>query len=96
MLDRCLKFSDRPSFARFLVLMSPNVPKSFLARYYKSWFWAERYAIAQNPNTDNDIRQQLTQDPNIIVRAAARDLGAKIAPFAHQLIINGFTLSWGQ
>lgn len=61
--------------------MSPNTPKSFLARYYKSWFWVERYAIAQNPNTDSNIRQQLTQDPNIFVRSAARDLGTKIAPF---------------
>ncbi|MEH2213581.1 variant leucine-rich repeat-containing protein [Nostoc sp.] len=72
-LDRCLKFPDRPSFSRFLVLMNPHIPSSFLARYYKSWFWPERYAIAQNPNTDRDICQQLTQDPNRIVRAAARD-----------------------
>lgn len=73
LFDRCLKFPDRPSFSRFLVLMNPHIPSSFLARYYKSWFWAERYAIAQNPNTDRDICQQLTQDPNSIVRAAARD-----------------------
>ena len=72
-LDRCLKLPDRPSFSRFLVLMNPHIPSSFLARYYKSWFWPERYAIAQNPNTDRDICQQLTQDPNRIVRAAARD-----------------------
>ncbi|MEA5550767.1 hypothetical protein VB713_07220 [Anabaena cylindrica UHCC 0172] len=72
-LDRCLKFPERPSFSRFLVLMNPRIPSSFLARYYRSWFWPERYAIAQNPNTDPDIRQQLTQDPNRIVRAAARD-----------------------
>ncbi|MDZ7966455.1 MAG: hypothetical protein RM368_16005 [Nostoc sp. DedSLP03] len=72
-LDRCLKFPDRPSFSRFLVLMNPHIPSSFLARYYKSWFWPERYAIAQNPNTHRDICQQLTQDPNSIVRAAARD-----------------------
>ncbi|MEH2176380.1 hypothetical protein [Nostoc sp.] len=72
-LDRCLKFPDRPSFSRFLILMNPHIPSSFLARYYKSWFWPERYAIAQNPNTDRDICQQLTQDPNRIVRAAARD-----------------------
>ncbi|MEH1934639.1 MAG: hypothetical protein V7L14_13150 [Nostoc sp.] len=72
-LDRCLKFPDRPSFSRFLVLMNPHIPSSFLARYYKSWFWPERYAIAQNPNTHRDICQQLTQDANSIVRAAARD-----------------------
>ncbi|MEH1943243.1 MAG: hypothetical protein V7L01_23900 [Nostoc sp.] len=72
-LDRCLKFPNRPSFSRFLVLMNPHIPSSFLARYYKSWFWPERYAIAQNPNTHRDICQQLTQDPNSIVRAAARD-----------------------
>ncbi|WP_461927323.1 hypothetical protein [Nostoc sp.] len=53
--------------------MNPHIPSSFLARYYKSWFWPERYAIAQNPNTHRDICQQLTQDPNRIVRAAARD-----------------------
>ncbi|MEH2361962.1 variant leucine-rich repeat-containing protein [Nostoc sp.] len=72
-LDRCLKFPDRPSFSRFLVLMNPHIPSSFLGRYYKSWFWPERYAIAQNPNTERDICQQLTQDANSIVRAAARD-----------------------
>ncbi len=60
--------------------MSPNTPKSFLARYYKSWFWVERYAIAQNPNTDSNIRQQLTQDPNILVRATARDRANKPPP----------------
>jgi|GEM_PF-5783795 len=74
LLDRCLKFPDKPSFARFLVLMNPHIPNSFLARYYKSWFWPERYAIAQNPNTDKEIRQQLTQDPNKIVRAAASSI----------------------
>ncbi len=73
-LDRCLKFPHRSSFSRFLLLMNPNIPKNFLARHYKSWFWAERYAIAQNPNTDIDILQQLTQDPNRIVRVAAQDI----------------------
>jgi len=78
LLDRCLKFPDKPSFARFLVLMNPHIPNSFLARYYKSWFWPERYAIAQNPNTDKEIRQQLTQDPNRIVRAAASSISTLI------------------
>ena len=73
-LYRCLKFPAQPSFARFLILMNPQIHSSFLARYYKSWFWPERYAIAQNPNTDRTIRQQLAQDPNRIVRAAAREL----------------------
>ncbi|MHC5936826.1 hypothetical protein [Nostoc sp.] len=72
-LARCLKFPARPSFSRFLVLMNPDIPSSFLARYYKSWFCPERYAIAQNPNTERDICQQLTQDANSIVRAAAWD-----------------------
>lgn len=71
-LDRCLKSPDQASFARFLLLMNPHMPSSFLARYYKSWFWAERYAIAQNPNTDRNICQQLAQDPNCLVRAAAQ------------------------
>lgn len=71
-LDRCLKFPDQPSFSRFLLLMNLHIPSSFLARYYKSWFWAERYAIAQNPNTDRNICQQLAQDPNCLVRAAAQ------------------------
>ena len=78
LLDRCLKFPDKPSFARFLVLMNPHIPNLFLARYYKSWFWPERYAIAQNPNTDKEIRQQLTQDPNRIVRAAASSISTLI------------------
>ena len=71
-LDRCLKYPDRPSYARFLVLMNPNISSKFLARYYKSWFWIERYAIAQNPNTDTEIRQYLANDCNCLVRAAAR------------------------
>ena len=71
-LDRCLKYPYRPSYARFLVLMNPDISSKFLARYYKSWFWIERYAIAQNPNTDTEIRQYLANDCNCLVRAAAR------------------------
>ncbi len=70
-LDQCLKYPDRASFSRFLVLMNPHIPSSFLAKYYKSWFWAERYAIAQNLSSDHNILRQLTQDSNRIVRAAA-------------------------
>ncbi|MGL5873285.1 MAG: hypothetical protein ACRC2R_13120 [Xenococcaceae cyanobacterium] len=77
-LDRCLKFPDRPSFARFLILMNPCTSATFLGRYYRSWYWIERYAIAQNINTDRQILQQLIDDPNSIVRAAARDMLSNI------------------
>ena len=73
-LDRLLKYPDRPSYVRLLVLMNPHISSKFLARDYKSWYWIERYAIAPNPNTPEKIRQYLTQDCNYIVRAAARDM----------------------
>jgi hypothetical protein len=73
-LEKCLKFPERPSFSRFLLLMNPRIPTSFLSKNYQSWYWMERYAIAQNPNTDIAIRQLLTRDPNIIVRAAAKSI----------------------
>jgi hypothetical protein len=73
-IEKCLKYPEKPSFSRFLLLMNPEMPTSFLSRHYKSWSWMERYAIAQNPNTGKEIRQLLNQDPNIIVRAAARNM----------------------
>jgi hypothetical protein len=82
-LEQCLKYPDQPSFSRFLVLMNPHIPSSFLAKHYKSWYWAERYAIAQNFSSDRNILQQLTQDSNCIVRATACETLNLTTAFMH-------------
>ncbi|KAF3888683.1 MULTISPECIES: HEAT repeat domain-containing protein [Nostocales] len=64
--------SDEPPLTRFLVFLHPLAPSSLLMRNFRSLFWHERYAIAQNPNTPTTIRQQLAQDSNCLVRAAAK------------------------
>lgn len=64
--------SDRLTFARLFVLLHPMAPKALLAKHFRSWYWLERYAIAQNPRTPTEILQQLVQDANRIVRATAK------------------------
>ncbi|GAA6614854.1 hypothetical protein [Scytonema sp. NUACC26] len=63
---------DEPYFTRFVVFLHPLAPSSLLTKNHRSLSWQERYAIAQNPNTPTAIRQQLTQDSNCVVRAAAK------------------------
>ncbi|MUG98516.1 hypothetical protein F7734_41975 [Scytonema sp. UIC 10036] len=63
---------DEPSFTRFVIFLHPFAPSSLLTKYFRSWAWQERYAIAQNPNTLTAIRQQLARDSNCLVRAAAK------------------------
>lgn len=63
---------NRPSLIRLLLLLDRDIEKAFLIKYYDSVCWLERYAIAQNTNTPETIRQRLAQDGNRIVRAAAK------------------------
>ena len=60
------------AFVRFVTLMHPLTPVDTIAQGYQSLFWQERYAIADNPSTPAEIRQQLANDGNRIVRATAK------------------------
>ncbi len=62
--------SDVP-FVRFVSLLHPLTPKEILENGANSISWIERYAVADNTNTPTEIKQQLTQDSNQIVRAVA-------------------------
>lgn len=65
--------SSTPSFSRLIVLLHSQAPTELLAKKFRSFWWLERYAIAQNPNTSPDTLKFLAQDGNMIVRAAAKD-----------------------
>ncbi|GGA06788.1 hypothetical protein [Okeania sp. KiyG1] len=60
------------AFVRFVTLMHPLTPVDSITEGCQSLFWQERYAIAENPSTLGEIRQQLTNDSNRIVRATAK------------------------
>ncbi len=59
-------------FVRFVSLMHPLTPIPSLNQGSQSLFWLERYAVANNPATPVEILQQLAQDSNRVVRAAAK------------------------
>lgn len=76
-LSEILKIYSNKSqlnIVRLLVLLHPQVSEKILIKHSRSLFWLERYAIAINPNTPHNIRQQLSQDSNSIVRAAITSL----------------------
>lgn len=60
------------SLSRVFALLHPLAPTHLLIKNYRSSYWLERYAIAQNPSTPNYILEFLMQDANRIVRAAAK------------------------
>ncbi|MBW4602403.1 MAG: hypothetical protein KME29_23270 [Calothrix sp. FI2-JRJ7] len=60
------------SLSRLFALLHPLAPTYLLIKNYRSSYWLERYAIAQNPSTPNYILEFLMQDANRIVRAAAK------------------------
>lgn len=61
------------AFVKFVSWLHPLTPTEILEAGANSVSWLERYAVADNPNTPTEIKQQLTQDSNQIVRAVARD-----------------------
>ncbi len=63
---------SKNAFVRFITLMNPQTPVDVLTQAAQSESWLERYAVADNSATLEQIRQQLTQDSNRIVRAAAK------------------------
>lgn len=63
--------SSRP-FVRFVALMHPLTPAEALRQGSESISWLERYAVANNPATPPEIRQQLAEDSNRIVRATGK------------------------
>jgi hypothetical protein len=56
-------------FVRLITLRHPLTPIDILEQGMRSSEWFDRYAVADNPTTPSQIRQQLTQDSNQIVRA---------------------------
>jgi len=70
--NRCAKlYLDRPSLNRLIFFFSPHADRETLARHSNSISWIERCAIAQNPNTPQNIIRYLAKDGNKVVRAAA-------------------------
>jgi hypothetical protein len=59
------------AFVRFVTLLHPLAPGEVLMQGAQSASWLERYAVADNPATTAEIRQQLALDSNRIVRAVA-------------------------
>ncbi|BDA69925.1 hypothetical protein CAL7716_040910 [Calothrix sp. PCC 7716] len=59
------------AFVRFITLLHPLTPQDILNQGAESASWLERYAVADNPATSTQIKQQLTEDSNRIVRATA-------------------------
>ncbi|MEH2026489.1 HEAT repeat domain-containing protein [Nostoc sp.] len=64
--------SSENAFVRLVTLLHPQTHHEVLTQGAQSASWLERYAVADNPATPSVLRQQLTQDSNRIVRAAAR------------------------
>ncbi|MEH2127411.1 hypothetical protein [Nostoc sp.] len=54
-----------------MALLHPLTPAEVLQQGAQSASWLERYAVADNPATPTEIKQQLTEDSNQIVRAVA-------------------------
>ncbi len=66
-----LKFysnSSQPLITRVLVLRHPQMPEEILRKKVRSLYWLERLSVAMNPNTPDEIKQQLSNDSNTIVR----------------------------
>lgn len=63
--------SDKPTSARFILLLHPIAPPEFLAYHADSISWIERYAVAQNTSTPADVLSKLSTDANRLVRATA-------------------------
>ncbi|MDZ8030393.1 hypothetical protein [Nostoc sp. DedSLP04] len=64
--------SSENAFVRFVTLLNPLTPHEVLTQAAQSASWLERYAVADNSGTPSVLRQQLAEDSNRIVRAAAR------------------------
>ena len=65
--------SDTPSLSRIALFLSDYAESSVLAENSNSISWLERYAIACNRKTPEDVLKQLAQDGNRIVRATAKE-----------------------
>ena len=63
---------SKSPYTRLVVLLDSETPVEILEKAWRSPLWLDRYAIASNPSTPTNIIKQLTQDHNILVRAAAK------------------------
>ena len=64
--------STRPGLSRLACLLLPACGSEALTLASRSLDWKERLAVAAHPNTPAKTREQLSQDGNRFVRAAAR------------------------
>ncbi|QIR38607.1 hypothetical protein HCG51_19155 [Tolypothrix sp. PCC 7910] len=63
--------TSESAFVRLVTLLHPLTPPEILIQATQSASWLERYAVADNPATPRELRQQLTQDSNRVVKAVA-------------------------
>jgi hypothetical protein len=74
LLELIVKHIKKPSpVAGAIALLHPEMPVKVLEKNARSFYWLERCAIAQNPNTPIETIQLLATDGNRIVRAAAKE-----------------------
>ncbi|MGV0106635.1 hypothetical protein NSTCB13_05463 [Nostoc sp. DSM 114160] len=59
-------------WVRFIALLQPQISQELLHEKSLSIYWLERLAVAQNPQADQKILNQLAKDGNQLVRAAAK------------------------
>ncbi|WP_144053721.1 hypothetical protein [Baaleninema simplex] len=59
-------------FIRLMALMNPQTPVAALEEGSTSSFWLERYAVANNSATPQELRKKLAYDSHCLVRAAAK------------------------
>ncbi|MDC0833850.1 hypothetical protein POG22_12650 [Geitlerinema sp. CS-897] len=59
-------------FIRLMALMNPQTPVAALEEGSTSSFWLERYAVANNSATPQELREKLAYDSHCLVRAAAK------------------------
>ena len=62
---------SKSAYTRLVVLLCSDSIE-ILEKASRSPLWSDRYAVASNPITPINILKQLTQDHNILVRAAAK------------------------
>lgn len=64
---------SQSQLARLIALSQSQVSEEMLAEKSLSIRWLDRLAVARNARTPVSVLQRLTEDANVLVRAAARD-----------------------
>lgn len=64
---------SQPSPGRRFLFTLPQCPGNILAKNFRSRCWLERFAIAGNPSTPEDVLERMANDGNQLVRSAATE-----------------------